>query len=121
MGPGLSPVALGLDMTPALEALHTLTRQGRVHAPALLVGADDPHAELLSLVWGPRFDREHALGLWARLSQRQPAQAAPVLPVLLAAADRFDALGSPVQHRLRRLILRHRARVQGGALSESAP
>ena len=29
---------------------------------------------------------------------------------LLSAADRFDALGAPVQHRLRRLIVRHRAR-----------
>lgn len=98
-----------------------LMQAGRTHAPVLLQGVDDPHAELLSLVWGPRFDREHALGLWANLSQRQPAQAAPVLPALLSAADRFDALGSPVQHRLRRLILRHRARVQGGGLSESAP
>jgi hypothetical protein len=94
---------------------------GRTHAPALLHGMDDPHAELLSLVWGPRFDREHALGLWARMSQRQPTRAAPLLPVLLSAADHFDALGGPGQHHLRRLLLRHRAWARGGGLSESAP
>ncbi len=87
----------------------------------MLNGSDDPHAELLALVWGPRFDREHALGLWVGLSQRQPVHAAPVLPLLLAAADRFDALTSPVQHRLRRLIVRHRHLVQGPGLSESPP
>ncbi|MCY1548078.1 hypothetical protein D9M68_841660 [compost metagenome] len=73
----------------------------------MLADADDPHAELLAMVWGPRFDREHALGLWARLSQRRPGEAVPVLPALLSAADRFDALGTPVQQRLRRLIVRH--------------
>ncbi|GAB4090214.1 hypothetical protein [Hydrogenophaga soli] len=98
-----------------------LTQAGRTHAPALLQGLDDPHAELLSLVWGPRFDREHALGLWARLSQQQPTRAAPLLPVLLSAADHFDALGGPGQHRVRRLILRHRARCLEGGLSESTP
>lgn len=30
-----------------------------------------------------------------------------MLPALLSAADRFDALGAPVQQRLRRLIVRH--------------
>jgi hypothetical protein len=33
----------------------------------------------------------------------------PVLPALLSVADHFDTLDSPVQHRVRRLILRHRA------------
>jgi len=94
-------------MSPRLEPIHHLAQQSRVFAPVLLAGADDPHAELLAMVWGPRFDREHALGLWARLSQRQPGEAVPVLPALLSAADRFDALGAPVQQRLRRLIVRH--------------
>lgn len=97
-------------MSPALEPIRSLTRQGRTHAPTLLADADDPHAELLALVWGPRFDREHALGLWARLSRRHPGEAMPVLPALLAAADQFDALATPAQHRLRRLIVRHRSR-----------
>jgi hypothetical protein len=97
-------------MSPAFAPIHQLAQQSRAHAPALLAGAEDPHAELLAMVWGPRFDRQHALDLWARLSQQQPAEALPVLPALLSAADRFDALGAPVQHRLRRLIVRHRAR-----------
>jgi hypothetical protein len=110
-----------MAMSPTFRPIHHLTQAGRTHAPALLGDADDPHAELLSLVWGPRFDREHALGLWANWSQQQPTRAAPLLPVLLAAADRFDALRPPVQDRLRRLILRHRAVALGGGLSESNP
>jgi len=96
-------------MSPITAPIHHLAQQGRTHAPALLAGAQDPHAELLAMVWGPRFDREHALGLWARLSQQQPSEAVPLLPALLSAADRFDTLGTAVQHRLRRLIVRHRA------------
>lgn len=103
-------------MSPAFEPIHHLTQQGRAHAPALLAGADDPHAELLAMVWGPRFDRQHALDLWARLSQQQPAEALPLLPALLSAADRFDSLGVPVQHRLRRLIVRHRRQQPGSAM-----
>ena len=95
-------------MWPATQAF---TRQVRDCGAALLDGTDDPHAELLALVWGPRFDREHAMDLWARLSRRQPQAALPVLPQLLSAADCFDALGAPAQQRLRRLILRHRQAV----------
>jgi len=103
-GPAMSPMSL-----PARQ----LAQGVRCCGPALLAGSDDPHAELLAMVWGPRFDREHALGLWARLSQRQPQAALPVLPLLLSAADRYDALAAPAQHQLRRLILRHRR--AGGA------
>lgn len=96
-------------MSLIFQPIQHLAQQSRVHAPALLAGVKDPHAELLTMVWGPRFDRQHALDLWARLSQQQPAKALPVLPALLLAADCFDTLGAPVQHRLRRLIMRHRA------------
>jgi len=96
-------------MSSAAEPIHHLTQQSRAHGPALLAGAEDPHAELLAMVWGPRFDRQHALDLWARLSLQQPVQALPVLTALLQAADRFDGLGTAVQHRVRRLIVRHRA------------
>lgn len=92
-------------MSPLLEPIHRLTREVRRHGPALLAGMPEPHDELMSLVWGPRFDREHALGLIAR----QPATAMPALPALLAAADAFDALRVPAQQRLRELIRRHRA------------
>lgn len=109
MAVGVGAEARVMVMSPAFEPIHHLAQQSRVCAPALLAGADDPHAELLAMVWGPRFDREHALGLWARLSQQQPAAAVPVLPALLLAADHFDTLDWPEQHRVRRLILRHRA------------
>jgi hypothetical protein len=92
-------------MSPMLDPIHHLTQEVRMHGPVLLAGMPEPHDELMSLVWGPRFDREHALGLVAR----QPAAAAPALPALLAAADAFDALHLPAQHRLRELIRRHRA------------
>ena len=90
------------------DAIHAIARQGRFHSALLLADADDPHAELLTLFWGPQFDREHALALWARFSQRQPVAAVPLLPELLAVGDCFDAMDREEQQRLRRLILRHR-------------
>ena len=92
-------------MTATHEPLHRLARDLRVHGPVLLAGVPQPHDELLTLVWGPRFDREHALGLVAS----QAPHAAQALPALLEAADRFDALHAPAQRRLRQMILRHRA------------
>lgn len=93
-------------MSPALQAIGQPLRD---HGPALLAEVEDPHDELLALVWGPRFDREHALGLWARFSRRRPAEAVHTLPAILSVADRFDGLDTRTQQRLRRLILRHRA------------
>lgn len=91
------------------DVIHAIARQGRPHTATLLADADDPHAELLTLFWGPQFDREHALALWARFSQQQPVEAVPLLPELLAVGDRFDALERTDKDRLRRLIVRHRA------------
>lgn len=91
------------------DAIHAIARQGRPHTDTLLADVDDPHAELLTLFWGPQFDREHALSLWSRLSQREPVLAQPLLPALLSVGERFDALDAAAQQRLRRLILRHRA------------
>ncbi|MDQ7742909.1 hypothetical protein [Hydrogenophaga pseudoflava] len=91
------------------DALHAIARQVRPHTAALLADADDPHAELLTLFWGPQFDREHALALWARFSRREPVEAVPMLPELLAVGERFDALERTEKDRLRRLIVRHRA------------
>ena len=95
-------------MTAPHDPLHRLARAWRAHGPALLADESCPHDELLTLVWGPRFDREHALGLVAR----RPQQAAHTLPALLEAADRFDALHAPAQRRLRQMILRHRAQAR---------
>ena len=91
------------------DVLHAIARQVRPHTAALLADADDPHAELLTLFWGPQFDREHALALWARFSRRQPVEAVPMLPELLSVGERFDALERTDKDRLRRLIVRHRA------------
>ena len=93
-------------MSPLWDPIHQLAGQLREHGPTLLAGMPEPHDELMSLVWGSRFDREHALGLVAR----QPAHAALALPALLQAADRFDALHASAQRRLRQMILRHRVR-----------
>ena len=97
-------------MSFAQSPWYQLTHESRCLAPALLAGSEDPHAELMALVWGPRFDREHALGLWVGFSRREPVAALPVLPALLSVADRFDAMAAPMQHRIRRLIARHRTR-----------
>lgn len=91
------------------DSLQALTRGGRAQARALLAGADDPHAELLALFWGPRFDRDQALHLVAPLARCQPQVAQPALDALMAVGERFDRLAHPEQQRLRRLILRHRA------------
>ena len=113
-------------MSGAHAALQRLTQGLRQHGPVLLAGVAQPYLnadenleivrhikkddssnfdELLTLVWGPHFDRVHALGLAAG----QPAHAAHLLPALVQAADCFDALHAPAQRRLRRMILRHRA------------
>lgn len=93
-----------------------LTRQWRQPGLDLLAHMPEPHDELLTLLWGPRFDRDHALALWAGLSN-QPSAADPavsarwwhdLLQDVWRAADRFDALPAPIQHRLRRVVLRHR-------------
>lgn len=96
---------MGKSMSPIPASIHDLAQGVRAHGPILLAGTQNPHDELMSLVWGPRFDREHAL----RLLARQPQNVRHTLPALLAAADYFDALRAPAQSRLRRLILRHRA------------
>ena len=95
-----------------------VARDGRVevrrdqhHFTRLIRHAQRQHLghELADLARRKIHHRQHALDLWARLSQQQPAEALPLLPALISAADRFDTLGVPVQHRLRRLIVRHRA------------
>ena len=99
-----------------MKPIHTLVQQSRVLALLLPAKIDEPHAELLTMVWGPRFDHQHALELLAKLSQEESAQALPVLTALQSAAGLFDNLSVPAQNRLRRLILRHQRLQQGHAM-----
>jgi hypothetical protein len=95
--------------SPALAPVHHLAQQVRAYGATLLATTTAPHAELMAMVWGPRFDREHAMGLWAGLAPQQAGTALPVLQALLSAADSYDTLPASAQQRLRQLILRHRA------------
>jgi hypothetical protein len=88
--------------SPARQTLQQLFAGVRAHGAALLAPADDPAAELLALVWGSRFDREHAQGLaW------QAGASAQMLHTLREAADGYDRLAPAHQQRLRRVIARH--------------
>ena len=87
----------------------------RAHGTTLLAALEAPHDELLALVWGPRFDRVHGLGLLQRLPRIAPGQ----LQALLGAADGYDSLPAPAQQRLRRLIVRHRCQCENAACTES--
>lgn len=61
--------------------------------------------DLLALVWGPRFDRDHARELWA---QARPwgnsGDSRASWQAVMAVADRFDRLPAPRQHRVRRWL-----------------
>jgi hypothetical protein len=78
----------------------------RYHGPELLGHYDEPHTELLSLVWGPKFDRQQARSLLTVL----PVQCPVLTEAMKHAADCFDALDAPQQQRLRHLIVRHQRR-----------
>lgn len=92
-----------------MHSLRPLFSIARSLGPVLLASAQEPVAEMLALVWGPRFDREHALVLAQEAAQNRPA----VDQSLAQAADHFDQLPAPRQQRLRQL-LRHHA---GGTIS----
>jgi len=70
-------------------------------ADALARSSDDPLAEMLAMVWGPRFDREHALALLARLPRTDGA----LVHAIHAFGERFDALPPSGQRALRQGIL----------------
>lgn len=78
----------------------------RAYGSAILKGYDDPHAEVLALVWGPQFDRELA----HTLLERKPDLMPQMLPTFKQSADHFDQLATTEQRRGRQLILRHRRR-----------
>jgi hypothetical protein len=68
-------------------------------APLERLATEDEEAplELLAMVWGPRFDREHALD-W--LTRRTPVDAHAV-QAMHRFACRFDALAPPAQRAVR--------------------
>lgn len=72
----------------------------RAWAQALAEASEDPAAEILALVWGPRFDREHAMALLARL----PAADRSWVHALHAFGEQFDALPAACQSDVRRQI-----------------
>lgn len=74
----------------------------RTWVEALADASDDPVAEVLALVWGPRFDREQALTLLARLPRAESEWA----QTLHAFGERFDALPWPAQRAVREDLLR---------------
>ena len=74
----------------------------RAWVDALAAGTEDPASEMLALVWGPRFDREQALALLARL----PGADAGWLHAMQAFGEHFDALPPAGQRDLRQGILR---------------
>ncbi len=71
----------------------------------LVAGSSEPSAELLALVWGSRFDREHASSLMRRAAGLQPDAVATVM----RAADSFDGLPHARQQRIRGLIAKRLA------------
>lgn len=67
---------------------------------ALAGVSEEPAADMLALVWGPSFDREHALSLLARL----PRADAEWVHAMQAFGEHFDALPPAGQRALRREI-----------------
>lgn len=83
-----------------------LVDEFRKYGPELLGGHDEPHAELMALVWGPRFDRQQAHSLLTVM----PVQRNTLAAAVRQAADCYDALNTAQQRQLRDLIVRHQRR-----------
>jgi hypothetical protein len=90
----------------ATKTFNALTAPLRAYGSVLFGGYEEPHAEVMALVWGPRFDREHA----HTLLERSPGYVLEVLHTVQSAANQFDQLTVSEQRRVRQLILRHRSR-----------
>lgn len=86
-----------------MHSLQPLFSSMRAHGPVLLASTTEPVAELLALVWGPRFDREHGRYLAQSVAQNRPA----LDHALAQAADTFDRLPALRQQRLRKLLRNH--------------
>ena len=90
-----------------MHSLQPLFSSMRAHGPVLLASTTEPAAELLALVWGPRFDREHGRYLVQSVAHNL-AHSRPALDHALdQAADTFDRLPAMRQQRLRQLLRHH--------------
>lgn len=103
-------------MTSAWGPLHKLSHelrelslQLREHTADLAISVADPHAEMMAMIWGTRFDRQHALELLARLPAPTALSALPLYTALSRVANCFDHAEPTTQQEWRRLVLRHRA------------
>jgi hypothetical protein len=90
-----------------MHSLQPLFSSMRAHGPVLLASTTEPAAELLALVWGPRFDREHGRYLAQSVAQKRPALDHALDQALNQAADTFDRLPALRQQRLRQLLRHH--------------
>jgi hypothetical protein len=90
-----------------MHSLQPLFSSMRAHGPVLLASTTEPAAELLALVWGPRFDREHGRYLAQSVAQNGPAPDQALVQALNQAADTFDRLPALRQQRLRQLLRHH--------------
>ena len=90
-----------------MHSLQPLFSSMRAHGPALLASTTEPAAELLALVWGPRFDREHGRYLAQSVAKNRPALDHALDQALNQAADTFDRLPAQRQQRLRQLLRHH--------------
>ena len=95
------------------QALQSVVAPVRAYGPVVFDALEDPHAEVMALVWGLSFDREAA----RTLMDRKPGYVPKVLQSVQHAADRFDQLKPAEQQRLRLLILRHQRRWDNATLT----
>ncbi len=91
----------------AFAALNGIAAPLRAYGPVVFEGCEDPHAELMALVWGPHFDREHA----RHLLDQHPGYIPQVVQAVERSAEQFDSLPEAHRHRLRQLIVRHRSQM----------
>lgn len=102
----------------ASRPIASLVRQ---HGSGWLAELPDPHEQWMTLLWGPRFDRDHARTLVNAAGAAAPRQRERLRDAMDAAAGRFDGLAAAEQQRLRELVLRHWLRAQAQRAATITP
>ena len=93
-----------LDLDAAQKQnLNTLADKLREQRLALMSGANDPRAEIQSLVAGPTFDRERAQGI---VNAKTDALRGKSPEVIAAAASFYDSLKPEQQQKVRDFMAR---------------